>query len=248
MPFVYELALSGAATEAASATAWFEAGPAQAWARIAGLSALDVYRPVEGTEDPYNKDDGPPLLIAVAEFASAGALEAAAPQLELSLAGLPLATRATFTPMERKSYPVAGETTPGPLRAPFSYVVRYRRPAEDEAAFVAHYVADHPRLEGQFPRIRSVMCYFPLPTPKSELLRARRLHAGQRGCFRQRDGLQRGDAIAGAARDARALSHLSQVQRRSDALPDDARAIGGVRAPGACQDHCTGGREILSFK
>jgi hypothetical protein len=169
MPFVYELALSGAATEAASATAWFEAGPAQAWARIAGLSALDVYRPVEGTEDPYNKDDGPPLLIAVAEFASAGALEAAAPQLELSLAGLPLATRATFTPMERKSYPVAGETTPGPLRAPFSYVVRYRRPAEDEAAFVAHYVADHPRLEGQFPRIRSVMCYFPLPTPKSEL-------------------------------------------------------------------------------
>jgi hypothetical protein len=169
MPFVYELALSGAATEAASATAWFEAGPAQAWGRIAGLSALDVYRPVEGTEDPYNKDDGPPLLIAVAEFASAGALEAAAPQLELSLAGLPLATRATFTPMERKSYPVAGETTPGPLRAPFSYVVRYRRPAEDEAAFVAHYVADHPRLEGQFPHIRSVMCYFPLLTPKSEL-------------------------------------------------------------------------------
>jgi hypothetical protein len=172
MPFVYELALSGAATEAASAAAWFDAGPAQAWARIAGLSALDVYRPVEGTEDPYNKDDGPPLLIAVVEFASAEAMEAAAPQLELSLAGLPLATRATFTPMERKFYPVAGETVPGPLRAPFSYVVRYRRPAEDEAAFVAHYVADHPRLEGQFPHIRSVMCYFPLPTPKSELCAA----------------------------------------------------------------------------
>jgi hypothetical protein len=169
MAFVYELALSGAASEAASATAWFDAGLAQAWARIAGLSALDVYRPVEGTEDPYNKDDGPPVLIAVAEFANAAALAAAAPQLELSLAGLPLATRATFTPMERKFYPVAGETVPGPLRAPFSYVVRYRRPAEDEAAFVAHYVADHPRLEGQFPRIRSVMCYFPLPTPKSEL-------------------------------------------------------------------------------
>ena len=236
MPFVYELALSGAATEAASATAWFEAGPAQAWARIAGLSALDVYRPVEGTEDPYNKDDGPPLLIAVAEFASAGALEAAAPQLELSLAGLPLATRATFTPMERKSYPVAGETTPGPLRAPFSYVVRYRRPAEDEAAFSkASFRASARSCATSRCRRRSPSC-------------ARRLHAGQRGCFRQRDGLQRGDAIAGAARDARALSHLSQVQRRSDALPDDARAIGGVRAPGACQDHCTGGREILSFK
>jgi hypothetical protein len=169
MPFVYEFALSGAATEAASATAWFDAGPVQAWGRIAGLSALDVYHPAEGTDDPYNKDDGPPLLIAVAEFASAETLQAAAPRLDLSLAGLPLATRATFTPMERKFYPVAGETTPGPLRAPFSYVVRYRRPAEDEAAFVAHYVADHPRLEGQFPRIRSVMCYFSLATPKSEL-------------------------------------------------------------------------------
>jgi hypothetical protein len=169
MPFVYELALSGAAAEAASAAAWFDAGPAEAWARIAGLSALDVYRPVAGTEDPYNKDDGPPLLIAIAEFASAEALAGAAPRLDLSLASLPLATRATFTPMERKFYPVAGQTTPGPLRAPFSYVVRYRRPAENEAAFVAHYVADHPRLEGQFPHIRSVMCYFPLPTPKSEL-------------------------------------------------------------------------------
>jgi uncharacterized protein (TIGR02118 family) len=168
MSFVYELALTGVATEAASAQAWFDVGPAQAWSRIANLSSLDLYRPVEGTDDPYNKDDGPPLLIAVAEFASADALKAAAARLDLSLAGLPLATRATFTPMERKFYPVAGETTPGPLRAPFSYVVRYRRPAEDEAAFVAHYVADHPGLEGQFPGIRSVMCYFPLATPKSE--------------------------------------------------------------------------------
>jgi hypothetical protein len=168
MPFVYELALTGAATEAAPANAWFDAGPAQAWARIANLSALDVYRPADGTDDPYNKDDRPPLLIAVAEFASADALAAATPRLDLSLASLPLATRATFTPMERKFYPVAGERAAGPLRAPFSYVVRYHRPAEDEAAFVAHYVADHPRLEGEFPCIRSVMCYFPLITPKSE--------------------------------------------------------------------------------
>ena len=168
MPFVYELALTGAVTETGSANAWFDAGPAQAWARIPTLSALDVYRPAEGTDDPYNKDEGPPLLIAVAEFASADALVAATPMLDQSLAGLPLGTNATFTPMERKFYPIVGESAPGPLRAPFSYVVRYRRPAEDEAAFVAHYVADHPRLEGEFPRIRSVMCYFPLATPKSE--------------------------------------------------------------------------------
>jgi hypothetical protein len=168
MPFVYELVLTGAATEAGSANAWFDAGPAEAWARIPSLSTLDVYRPVEGSEDPYNKDDRPPLLIAVAAFASAEALTAAAPRLDQSLAALPLGIRATFTPMARKFYPVAGESAPGPLRAQFSYVVRYRRPAEDEAAFVAHYVADHPRMEGAFPRIRSVMCYFPLADPKSE--------------------------------------------------------------------------------
>ena len=168
MPFVYELALTGAATQAGSAYAWFDAGLAEAWARIPSLSALDVYRPVEGSEDPYNKDDRPPLLIAVAELASAEALSAATPRLDQRLVSLPLGTRATFTPMERKFYPVAGESAAGPLRAPFSYVVRYRRPAEDEAAFVAHYVADHPRLEGEFPRIRSVICYFPLAKPKSE--------------------------------------------------------------------------------
>jgi hypothetical protein len=168
MPFVFELALTGAATEAGSAQAWFDAGPAQAWPKIANLSALDVYRPVEGTQDPYNKDDGPPLLIAVAEFPTAAALAAATPALDKTLAGLPLGTDATLTAMERKLYPVAGESAPGPLRAPFSYVVRYHRPAEDEAAFVAHYVADHPRLEAEFPRIRSIMCYFPLATPKSE--------------------------------------------------------------------------------
>jgi len=40
-------------------------------------------------------------------------------------------------------------------------------PGQDEAAFVAHYVADHPRLEARFPRIRSIMCYFPLAAPVS---------------------------------------------------------------------------------
>ncbi len=101
----------------------------------------------EGTEDPFNKDEGPPLLIAMRGIRKRRTLwTAAAPQLELALAALPLGVRVTVTPMERKFYPVAGETAPAPLRAPFSYVVRYHRPAEDEAAFVANYVADHPRL------------------------------------------------------------------------------------------------------
>ena len=102
------------------------------------------------------------MLIAVAEFQSRDALEPVTAVLERALAHASTGIAASVTAMERCFYPVEGETTPGPLQAPFSYVVRYHRPAEDEAAFVAHYVADHPRLEARFPGIRSIMCYFPL--------------------------------------------------------------------------------------
>jgi hypothetical protein len=167
MTFVHEIALTGLQTRQAAALTWLDATRAQRWAPLPGRSALDVYRPVGGTRDPYNKDEGPPLLIVMAEFQSIDACNAAVPALEQALANLPSGIGVTITAMERRLYPVAGEDAPGPLRAPFSYVVRYNRPAEDEAAFVKHYVADHPRLEASFPRIRSIMCYFPLARPAS---------------------------------------------------------------------------------
>jgi hypothetical protein len=51
------------------------------------------------------------------------------------------------------------------LRAPFSYVVRYHRPADDEAAFIANYVATHPPTLARLPGIRNILCYFPLDRP-----------------------------------------------------------------------------------
>jgi hypothetical protein len=162
MTFVYEIVLTGAAASADQVRAWFDAQPAPMLTRLPGLSSLDLYRSVDGTDDPYNKDEGPPLLLAVAEFQTRDALSGATAALEQALAHVPAGVDAVVTAMERHYYRVAGETAPGPLRAQFSYVVRYRRPAEDETAFVAHYVADHPRLEAQFPRIRSIMCYFPI--------------------------------------------------------------------------------------
>ena len=161
MSLVHEIALAGSQTDEAAAMNLLDVLRAERWAQQAP-SALDIYRPVGGTQDPYNKDEGPPLLIIMAEFHSIDACNAAVPVLEQALADLPSSVSATVTAMERRFYPVAGETAAGPLRAPFSYVVRYYRPAEDEAAFVKHYVADHPRLEASFPRIRSIMCYFPL--------------------------------------------------------------------------------------
>jgi uncharacterized protein (TIGR02118 family) len=68
----------------------------------------------------------------------------------------------TGTAMERRLFPVAGSASPGPSRAPFSYVVRYHHPAENVAEFVSHYLADHPPILGKLPQIRSVLCYLPL--------------------------------------------------------------------------------------
>jgi uncharacterized protein (TIGR02118 family) len=161
MAFVHEIALTGSPAMADAASAWF-ANAALRWGDLTAVSALDCYRPVAGIHDPYNRDEGPPLLLVVAEFQTRDALTSAVPALVRELVHVPAGTRATVTPMERRFYAVGDEVEPGPLRAPFSYVVRYHRPAEDESAFVAHYVADHPRLEAQFPGIRSIMCYFPL--------------------------------------------------------------------------------------
>src|SRR4029079_12134000 len=72
--------------------------------------------------------------------------------------------RLAGTAMERRFYPVADEAAAA-LRAPFSYVVRYHLPAEDEAAFVANYVASHPPTLARLPAIRNIMCYFPLRMP-----------------------------------------------------------------------------------
>ena len=57
---------------------------------------------------------------------------------------------------------MGGTERPAPLAARFSYVVRYHRPAEDEAVFVRHYLDTHPSLLARLPRIRNVLCYVPL--------------------------------------------------------------------------------------
>ena len=169
--FVYEITCTGDHDHEAAVHAWADRDAAPAWVALPELTAVDLYRPLRGgTHDPFN-DDGPgPLLIAMLQFSDRKKLEAALAHARFreSLAGKPAAVAATGTAMERRLFATAASPDPGPLRAPFSYVVRYHRPAEDEAAFVAHYVADHPRLEARFPGIRSIMCYFPLAAPVSQ--------------------------------------------------------------------------------
>ena len=161
--WVFELVCTGAAGRIDEAVGWANRA-ARGWAALPKLATLDLYAPVTGgVHDPFN-DDGPgPLFIAMLAFPSRGALAAAvaSPGLTSSLRGRPGDLAWTGSAFERHFYPVGGKTDP--LTAPFSYVVRYHKPAEDEAAFIRNYVDTHPPTLATLPGIRSVMCYFPLP-------------------------------------------------------------------------------------
>jgi uncharacterized protein (TIGR02118 family) len=173
--FVYEISCTGGGDQEAAVQAWADRHAAPAWAALPGLTAVDLYRPVRGgTHDPFNNDGPGPLLMAMLQFPTRETLEAglADPRLKQSLGNAPAGVTITGTGFERRFYPVAGEPYPGPLRAPFSYVVRYHHPAEDAAEFVCHYIADHPPILGKLPEIRSVLCYLPFASGAEGVLPA----------------------------------------------------------------------------
>jgi hypothetical protein len=165
--FVFELACSGPAAALVAARRWHD-DAAVAWRTLPGLLFHDLYvGTADDAKDPL-VDDGPgPLLIAMLAFARADVLARATASAAFAapLARLPAGVRASGEAMECRHYPVAGHAAPAALRAPFSYVVRYHRPAQDEAAFIANYVATHPPTLARLPSIRNVMCYFPLDRP-----------------------------------------------------------------------------------
>jgi hypothetical protein len=163
--WVFEIVCAGAASRMADATAWANRAAA-AWSDLPALQALDLYTQIEGgAHDPFNNDGAGPLFVAMLAFPSQAQLAAliASPAFALSLGGRPPGLSWAGSAFERHFYPVAGQTHAAPFTAPFSYVVRYHRPAEDAAAFIKNYVDTHPPTLGKLPAIRSVMCYFPLP-------------------------------------------------------------------------------------
>jgi uncharacterized protein (TIGR02118 family) len=161
--FVYEIACTGGQDWEDAVQDWADRHAAPVWAALPGLTAVDLYRPVRGgTHDPFNNDGPGPLLMAMLQFPTWEKLQVGLsdPRFEHSLAGMPVA--ATGASFERRFFPVVGTPNPGPLRAPFSYVVRYHHPAQNVAEFVSHYLADHPPILGKLPEIRSVLCYLPI--------------------------------------------------------------------------------------
>jgi uncharacterized protein (TIGR02118 family) len=133
-------------------------------ARARGLISLDLYTPAsKTTADPYVQDGAAPAHLALLAFPSIDALERAA-RHESFVTAIEIMqnTVVSCTAMRRTDHAVAGSPSAALLSAPFSYVVRYHRPAEDETLFVQHYLADHPPLLARLPGIRNVMCYIPL--------------------------------------------------------------------------------------
>lgn len=165
--YVFELACFASGEAAWAAHDWHDAAAA-VWRELPGLVSHDLYIGVtEGAKDPLVDDGAGPLLIAMLGFADARARAEAVASAAFAecLQRLPDGVRAAGEAMECRHYPVAGAASPAELRAPFSYVVRYHRPAEDEAAFIANYVATHPPTLARLPGIRNIMCYFPLDRP-----------------------------------------------------------------------------------
>lgn len=165
MTVVCEIAFVVPAKTAASATA---TGLRRSFATLPDLAWLDLYAPaVEASYDPYVQEGSAPAHLAMLAFASPEALAQAA-SAPAFVAGLSRLSAASCTAMLCVPYPVVGESTAAPLLARFSYVVRYHRPADDEAAFVRHYLHGHPPLLGRLPGVRNVMNYIPLPWHHAE--------------------------------------------------------------------------------
>jgi uncharacterized protein (TIGR02118 family) len=134
------------------------------WTTLPGLVALDFYAPApDFVRDPYLRDEFAGGRLALLSFVSLDALDQAVHTASFA-AGLSSFDCAALscTAMQRSDHLVADETAPAAHTAPFSYVVRYHRPAADEAAFVKHYVEGHPPLLGRLPGVRNVICYVPL--------------------------------------------------------------------------------------
>src|ERR1700730_18609758 len=165
MGFFCPIEVRGDPAAAGSASGWFDDGPRETWLQLPQLASFDVYVPADGpAHDPFVDDGAGPLMLVTLDFVTVGALRAAlsGDAIADAVSRLPAGVGATVTALERRDYPVAGQSTAGPLAAPFSYVVPYHRPAEDEAAFVANYLASHPPTLARLPDIRSIICYFPI--------------------------------------------------------------------------------------
>lgn len=164
LAWICEISVANVACESGAMRDWLSRLESRRLSVPDGLLSLDAYVPAaEASRDPYNQGETAPLLILIADFEGEQALRQAMQGAAIGelLEGLPQGVAVTVSAFRRQFYPV-GDGSVHPLEAPVSYVVRYTRPAEDEAEFTRVYVETHPTTQARLPGIRAIMCYFPL--------------------------------------------------------------------------------------
>ncbi|MCC6609712.1 MAG: ethyl tert-butyl ether degradation protein EthD [Burkholderiales bacterium] len=113
-----------------------------------GMRKAHVYTPVRAS-DPLLDEAAPPPLVLQVYFDELTGLEAACRGPFARLGGSVIAQA-----MAVRRYPV-----PVPADPKCTYLVAYDGPAEDERAWLAHYLAHHPPLMARLPGIRELEIY-----------------------------------------------------------------------------------------
>jgi uncharacterized protein (TIGR02118 family) len=131
-----------------------------------GLRSLAVMTPL-AYDDPHLGSEAGPFLVAHMTFDDIASLERAAMSDERLAARADVANfppfegRATYQAM-RDEYRALGAAPATRSRASICYFVQYRRPADDEAAFVDFYRRSHVPLLAEFPGIRELAVFTPV--------------------------------------------------------------------------------------
>ena len=150
--------------------ALFEAylvGPASFLAEAPEALSVELYAPATAT-DPLLGGGVSPLIVAQLRFATTGMAEHALGETAVSRAldefqKLPVSNWYAEIEVMRGQIPLkasgaAGETT----AVPVTYLVEYRRPADNEELFIEYYCAKHSPIMSELPEIRRLEIYTPV--------------------------------------------------------------------------------------
>lgn len=155
---------TGEAADPAAFLEAYKAGSGGSLTAIDGATSVELYTPLP-IDDPRIDDGMGPLLVVQVRFATLAAAEAAlrAPALSAALADFQgLAVRdwqICYEIVGGEPVEAAGETDPATTALPVCYLVRYERPADDEAHFIEYYCEHHPPLMAEMPAIRRCEIY-----------------------------------------------------------------------------------------
>jgi uncharacterized protein (TIGR02118 family) len=112
-----------------------------------GANRAHVYTP-ETAKDPFLNDGAPPPLALQLYFADLAILEQAC------AGALSVFKSCAAQAMAVRRFAVPNPGTPG-----CTYLVAYEGPAQDERAWLAHYLEHHPPLMARLPAIRELEVY-----------------------------------------------------------------------------------------